>query len=233
MNKSMLGLFGVYLVILGLFFWQVRQESNKPENGYLNESYIVKLNSLDEEELYRLRKTQSDSSDSAYFMNLSEQQLIKKSALEVQNNLATRVNEKYAAVLKARIDFNNQLVSFADASYAFVEKSHSEYAIAEGEEAKISNENLTLLVENAKSTLRERNQEIWNTAWFAIGIYVLFAVIGSVILFNLETISHWLVNLFVQDATPGPIIAFLIGLSALGLIVRGLFVLYLAYSAIT
>lgn len=235
MNKAIIAILATFIGILALFFWLVRQQTLKPEDGFVGESYIVKMNYQSEDELYRLKETQS-SSEIPYFMNLSEQQLIKKSFQEVQKQVADQVNEKYAQVLRATVNFEDQTVAFGGSSYTFIEakrtNSGKEYALSEGESATITNENLTLLVRNADKNHRERNQALWNIAWFAIGMYVLFCVIGSLLLFNLEVIAHWLVNLFVRDATPGPIVAFLLGLSAIGLIVRGLWILYLAYTAI-
>lgn len=235
MNKAIIAILVTFIGILALFFWQVRQETLKPTNGFVDESYIVKMNYQSEEELYGLKDTQS-SSEIPYFMNLSEQQLIQKSFQEVQKQVADRVNEKYAQVLRAEVDFKENTVTFGGSSYDFIEAQQTNsgkvYALSQRESASITDENLTLLVRNADSTQRERNQALWNIAWLAIGMYILFCVIGIVVLFNLEVIAHWLVNLFVRDATPGPIVAFLIGLSAVGLIVRGLWTLYLAYMAI-
>lgn len=235
MNKIMLGIIGVYVLVLGLFIWQVNQETHQPINGSVSESQIVALNSLDEDQLSSLQERQR-TSELPYFMTLSEQQLIKKSALEVQTQVAQEVNQKYSLVLNALIDVNKQTINYKQTDYKYVEEardnSGADYAFAQGEEAGISHENLTLLVQNAEKNQKEASRAIWDVAWFAIGSYLLFCLVGSVILMNLEAISHWLVNLFVQDATPGPIISILLGISAVGLIARGFWILYLAYDAI-
>lgn len=235
MNKIMLGIIGVYVLVLGLFIWQVNQETNQPINGSVSESQIVALNSLDEDQLSSLQERQR-TSELPYFMTLSEQQLIKKSALEVQTQVAQEVNQKYSLVLNALVDVNKQTINYKQTDYKYVEEardnSGADYAFAQGEEAGISHENLTLLVQNAEKNQKEASRAIWDVAWFAIGSYLLFCLVGSVILMNLEAISHWLVNLFVQDATPGPIISILLGISAVGLIARGFWLLYLAYDAI-
>lgn len=231
----MLGIIGVYVLVLGLFIWQVNQETNQPINGSVSESQIVALNSLDEDQLSSLQERQR-TSELPYFMTLSEQQLIKKSALEVQTQVAQEVNQKYSLVLNALIDVNKQTINYKQTDYKYVKEardhSGADYAFAQGEEAGISHENLTLLVQNAEKNQKEASRAIWDVAWFAIGSYLLFCLVGSVILMNLEAISHWLVNLFVQDATPGPIISILLGISAVGLIARGFWLLYLAYDAI-
>lgn len=231
----MLGIIGVYVLVLGLFIWQVNQETNQPINGSVSESQIVALNSLDEDQLSSLQERQR-TSELPYFMTLSEQQLIKKSALEVQTQVAQEVNQKYSLVLNALVDVNKQTINYKQTDYKYVEEardnSGADYAFAQGEEAGISHENLTLLVQNAEKNQKEASRAIWDVAWFAIGSYLLFCLVGSVLLMNLEAISHWLVNLFVQDATPGPIISILLGISAVGLIARGFWLLYLAYDAI-
>lgn len=236
MNKTKLGLMGAILVLLALFFWQVRQEANKPIDGFVSESSIVRLNSSALDELYSLEGTQTTSTDSPFYMDISEQQLIKKSVLEAQKQATEVINKKYSAVQRASVDFENHLVNFDNVNFSFVDVSKNEgeldYVFADDQNSMISDNNLNDLINNARTNLRERKQTIWNSAWFGAGIYLLFSVIGLVVLFNLEKISYWLVNLFVQDATPGPIVAILIGLSAIGLIVRGFWVLYLIYQEI-
>ena len=244
MNKWLVGIGSVFVLLLAVFFWQVRQAAHQSLDGVLDPSVLVTINGMAEYELNRMQASQAESSELPFYMTLSEQQLINKSALEVQSSAAETVNETIGTVPRARIDVKEQLATFGESTYAFVESSNGAdtsetsatsavtYTFADAENVEISDENLTLLVRDARQKYDKRNEGLWKTAWLAMGLYVIACALGLVVLYNVKTISHWLVNLFIRDATPGPMVKWLIGAFALGLLAFGLGQLYLAYSSI-
>ncbi|WP_168164970.1 hypothetical protein, partial [Globicatella sp. HMSC072A10] len=90
-----------------------------------------------------------------------------------------------------------------------------------------------LLVRQAQSEIKDRNQTIWTATRWGLALFIIMSVIGLLLLFNIESISEVLISLVIKDASPGPLVKLYVGVSALILIATSLFILFQAYQTIS
>ena len=159
------------------------------------------------------------------------------SKFNAEHLTANAINDEYLKVKGAQVNLANQQIRIGTSEYNYKEMSNQDgttsYTLSEGGDDVISPANLTLLIRQAQSEIKDRNQTIWSATRWGLALFIIMSVIGLLLLFNIESISEVLISLVIKDASPGPLVKLYVGVSALILIATSLFILFQAYQTIS
>lgn len=216
----------VFIAFLAFVFYQSRQ----PMAVSIDQSEIFFIQDNKNVDLEEWKNRAFETDNRNYLYNLSEQELMDKSQITLQAQEVKRANDLFFAKLFGLIDYGDQEITLDTITYGYQDLGRDadplrRYKFVDAEEP-ISSENLTALVAKGQSLYRERNQAIWQSAGWAVGFYLVFVSIGLAILFNLEAVSNGFVRLFIQEAQPGPMVKFVLGLVGVSSLASGLLVLF-------
>lgn len=237
MNRKLTFSLLVVAVLSVIFIGFARNQANRPVQSNLSDGMAVYANVPPSRFLDKIRSFQPTPTAAPYFTNLSEQQLMEKSKFNAEHLTANAINDEYLNIQSAQVNLADQQIRIITTDYNYEEIKDGEeatsYTLSESRDDVISPANLTLLIRQAQSEIKDRNQTIWSVTRWGITLFIVMSVIGLLLLFNIESISSVLVSLVIRDARPGPAVKLSVGASALILIFTGLFLLFQAYQTIS
>ena len=171
-----------------------------------------------------------------FFVNMSEQQLLAKSALEFHNAITSDINQDFMFVPTAMVNIADRTVTVDGQDLAFTVDGEDSagrplYTLTSDSDV-ISDNNLSVLIRNGASLIEARNNAYWSRTWLAIAYFIGLFTIGVLILFNLDSLSTWTVGLYIKGAEPGPMIKIGFAVSAVTLIIVGFMFMFITFTEI-
>lgn len=171
-----------------------------------------------------------------FFVNMSEQQLLAKSALEFHNAITSDINQDFMFVPTAMVNITDRTVTVDGQDLAFTVDGEDSagrplYTLTSDSDV-ISDNNLSVLIRNGDSLIEARNNAYWSRTWLAIAYFIGLFTVGVLILFNLDSLPTWTVGLYIKGAEPGPMIKIGFVVSAVTLIIVCFMFMFITFTEI-
>lgn len=237
MNRKLTVSLLVVAILSVIFIGFAKHQADRPVQSKLSDNMAVYANVPPSRFLDNIRSFQPTNTEAPYFTNLSEQQLMERSKFNAEHLTANAINDEYLKFQVARVNLANQQIRIGTSDYKYEEFSDQDratsYTLSGAGDDVISPANLTLLIRQAQSEIKDRNQTIWSATRWGLALFIIMSVIGLLLLFNIESISEVLISLVIKDARPGPAVKLSVVVSAFILIATSLYILFQAYQTIS
>lgn len=237
MNRKLTFSLLVVAVLSVIFVGFAKNQTNRPVHSKLSDNMIIYANVPPNRFRDKISSLNPTTTTGPCFTNLSEQQLMEKSKFNAEQLTANAINDEYLKFQGARVNLANEQIRIGTSDYSYKEMSNqagtTSYTLSEGGDDVISPANLTLLIRQAQSEIKDRNQTIWSATRWGLALFIIMSVIGLLLLFNIESISEVLISLVIKDASPGPLVKLSVGVSAFILIATSLYILFQASQTIS
>lgn len=166
MNRKLTFSLLVVAVLSVIFVGFAKKQTNRPVHCKLSDNMIVYANVPPSRFRDKISSLNPTTTTGPYFTNISEQQLMEKSKFNAEHLTANAMNDEYLKVQGARVNLANQQIRIGTSDYNYKEMSNQDgttsYTLSEGRDDVISPANLTLLIRQAQSEIKDRNQTIWS-----------------------------------------------------------------------
>ncbi|WP_168164978.1 hypothetical protein, partial [Globicatella sp. HMSC072A10] len=176
------------VAILSVFFVGfAKNQADRPVHSKLSDNMAVYANVPPSRFRDKIPSLNPTTSTGPYFMNLSEQQLMERSKFNAEHLTANAINEEYLKFQGARVNLADQQIRIGTNDYNYKEIDNQDdtpsYTLSEGRDDVISPTNLTLLIRQAQSEMKDRNQTIWSATRWGLALFIVMSVIGLLLLF--------------------------------------------------